>query len=439
MEYYDSGCTFDDIKKKNGFSIERHALKITQPMSSNEDGGKIRRLDCSTNRYGKIDFPKGYSDWWYLSHMDFHVPSEHTQMGKRYSGELQMYHFYSVTGKAAGVDNEVCLILIIVYRNIVFLYNLQLFNCLILLTRGYSKLGTVSVFLDVRPKQADWPILNRIICAWREAEEKNRAVCGLPSVQDKYDGCTKYSRGRRLKNNGNETLMMQATAQEYTPAKSAFDIILENDLLQLMSMNRNASFDPTVIHIDHDDNNVDEFDWDSFIAEKQNEGTGYDSKTNTRRLLNYDDVKWFNYFPLTDVKTEYYFRYSGSQTVPPCYGKYFPGTRNRHQTNAWRVMKDPMLISQRQLDEMHRLLRMRIAPKGSPVNSCKPDTAAKIEGRTVNVARPLQETRDTHYMVFCECEDWKSKFKADQDWCKRVRNQKDRLYKDPYNFDNNGY
>jgi hypothetical protein len=107
MAYFDSGCTFDDLKKKNAFSIERHALKITQPMSSNEDGGRIRNLECSRNSYGRIDFPKGYSQWWYLSHIDFHVPSEHTQNGKRYSGELQMHHFYSVTGAQAGVDNEV--------------------------------------------------------------------------------------------------------------------------------------------------------------------------------------------------------------------------------------------------------------------------------------------------------------------------------------------
>lgn len=50
------------------------------------------------------------SEWWHLSHIDVHVPSEHTQEGKRYDGELQMYHFYSVSGEVAGVNNEVGLI-----------------------------------------------------------------------------------------------------------------------------------------------------------------------------------------------------------------------------------------------------------------------------------------------------------------------------------------
>lgn len=46
-------------------------------------------------------------DWWYLSHIDFHVPSEHTQEGKRYDAEIQMYHFYSVSDEQAGIGNEV--------------------------------------------------------------------------------------------------------------------------------------------------------------------------------------------------------------------------------------------------------------------------------------------------------------------------------------------
>jgi Eukaryotic-type carbonic anhydrase len=293
----------------------------------------------------------------------------------------------------------------------------------------YSKLASVTVFLDVRSNQADWPILNRIICAWREAEENNRAACGLASIREKYDGCTVYSRGRRLKKI-NETI----EETTYSPATSAYDIIYKNEMLRYMSVNSNVSYEPTKIHIDQDDTNMDDFDWNEFLAEREKEGAHQANTTLSRRLNNYDNIKWFNYFPLTDVKTEYYFRYSGSQTIPPCYGKYFPGDRNRHQTAAWRVLKDPMLISQRQNDEMHRLLRMRIAPKSSPINACQADTAAKVEGNRVNVARPLQQTRDTHYMVFCECDNWKSKFRQDQDWCARVRNKNDRLYKDPYNF-----
>jgi hypothetical protein len=55
----------------------------------------------------RIDFSKGFSQWWHLSHTDFHVPSEHTQEGKRYAGEIQMYHWYSVSAAVAGIHNEV--------------------------------------------------------------------------------------------------------------------------------------------------------------------------------------------------------------------------------------------------------------------------------------------------------------------------------------------
>ena len=107
MRYYDSGCTFDDIQSQNGFSIERHALRITQPMSDDDNGGKVRNLLCKNNYYGIIDYAKGYSDWFFLSHIDFKVPSEHTQEGHVYSGEIQLKHFYAVDYKTAGVDNEV--------------------------------------------------------------------------------------------------------------------------------------------------------------------------------------------------------------------------------------------------------------------------------------------------------------------------------------------
>lgn len=111
MAYLDSSCTLKDLRAKNAFAVDRHALRIIQPIIENPDEPDTYELDCKkpgqTNRFGRIDFPKGYPDWWYLSHMDFHVPSEHTQEGKRYDGEIQMYHFYSLTGKEAGVDNEV--------------------------------------------------------------------------------------------------------------------------------------------------------------------------------------------------------------------------------------------------------------------------------------------------------------------------------------------
>lgn len=112
ISYYDSSCSFDELRSKNGFTINRHALTIKQPMSNNfvDGSNTLYAIDCSSDgrrTWGKMDFPKGYSQWWLLSHIDFKVPSEHTQEGKRYNGEIQLFHFYEMSGQAAGVDNEV--------------------------------------------------------------------------------------------------------------------------------------------------------------------------------------------------------------------------------------------------------------------------------------------------------------------------------------------
>lgn len=78
MAYFDSSCTIDHLQDHNAFSIERHALKIAQPLEEFEPN--TFRLGCPGRRWGKIDFSKGFSHWWHLSHIDFHVPSEHTQV-----------------------------------------------------------------------------------------------------------------------------------------------------------------------------------------------------------------------------------------------------------------------------------------------------------------------------------------------------------------------
>jgi hypothetical protein len=120
MAYFDSSCSFDELKEKDAFVIDRFALRIIQPIVNTNSDDLSYTINCrgtssssSSNqaqnerRWGRMDFANGFPDWWLLSHMDFHVPSEHTQEGKRYSGEIQMYHFYSVPPSEAGVNNEV--------------------------------------------------------------------------------------------------------------------------------------------------------------------------------------------------------------------------------------------------------------------------------------------------------------------------------------------
>jgi len=53
MSYHDSTCNFRELQAKNAFSIERHALKIVQPLTEVNDNQY--QLDCGgTDRFGRI-------------------------------------------------------------------------------------------------------------------------------------------------------------------------------------------------------------------------------------------------------------------------------------------------------------------------------------------------------------------------------------------------
>jgi hypothetical protein len=279
-------------------------------------------------------------------------------------------------------------------------------------------MAAVSIFLEEYDDVPDNDFLNKIICQWRRAEEETRKTCGLASVSTHYPGCyfnQREASKRRLKT--------ETSALKSHP-KSAGDLLLQNIVYP-------ASAQRTIL-IEDDFDDVRTISNDRYISDSSQGGDG-------RHLMDYDHVgPWFNYFPMLEVKTEYYYRYSGTQTVPPCYGRWFAGN-NRRQTNHWRVMKDPIRVSPRQIEEMHRLLRERIAPSDDPLRPCEPDTAAKQNPNStrISVARPLQSTRGTHFKVFCQCDDWVSKFPEDQKWCEMSK--LDRLYRHPYNFETDGF
>jgi Eukaryotic-type carbonic anhydrase len=156
----------------------------------------------------------------------------------------------------------------------------------------------------------------------------------------------------------------------------------------------------------------------------------------TRELLyntviheeDYEDVHYSPYEWLLKVGTEYYYRYEGTLTVPPCY-----------EVNHWRFFKDPIRVHPRQIAELNRLLAWRRNPPNS-VNECELDTAGVLSTPdTVSMYREIQYTHKNHRMTFCECQDWPSTFSGDQRWCKKW--QKDTSFARldvPYNFDTNG-
>lgn len=94
----DDSCTWDDMKDQ--FTIERHALKLSIPQLPNGD------IDCIENgerRYPRLDYSKGFPDWFFLQHTEIMIPSQHTQEGTQYAAEITLAHFYEI----AHVKNKV--------------------------------------------------------------------------------------------------------------------------------------------------------------------------------------------------------------------------------------------------------------------------------------------------------------------------------------------
>lgn len=424
MKYEDSFCTLDQLEDAEAFTIERHALRISQPIEvyddwTNDIDGVVDgvRLKCRIpgkgSRFGRIDFSKGFSDWWHLSHIDLHVPSEHIQQGKRYDAEIQLYHFYSV--------------------------------------EWWNEMATVSVFMQAYDNAPIYRYLDKVICQWRKREHDIRQQCGLDPVKGTYPGCFPLKRNVRR----------QAQERTQSGSKSRFqnvaEVLIHND-----QHNKDRGHVDIKVHLDDNDSGAaDEKDWDSWIEEQSHKmnsedafyhelkdtefgGNHTDELHETfRKLLEGDEIEWFNYWPLLGVRTEYYFRYEGTQTIPPCYGSYIP--ESRRNTNHWRVLKDPIRMHPRQLHELKRLLADRIAPPDDPVNPCLADTAAKVTrdpetnvATDVDTARPLMYTSTSHFKTFCECKDWPSKWPEDREWCK-MQDIYERFYDHPYNFQTDGY
>jgi len=430
MKYEDSFCDLPQLIDADAFTIERHALRISQPIEVYDnftmdldgvpDGVRLMCVKQGRgSRFGRIDFSKGFSHWWHLSHTDIHVPSEHTQEGVRYDAEIQLHHFYSVTPTFATVNNEV---------------------------------ATVSIFVQAYDDAAPYPFLDKVICQWRRKEYEVRSECDLEPIQSTYPGCFPLPRrgrkrnlrfdNRQTKNGGNTTNF-----------QTAHDVIHHNHRHR-----KNPNHTNVRLHMeDHNWGSAEEKDWNAWIEEQSKKmeddeelyhrmremdhGGNHTEELHAqfRNLVQYDELEWHNYWPMIGVRTEYYFRYSGSQTIPPCYGNFVVEAKNG--TNHWRVMKDPIRIHPRQLQELRRLTAERIAPVNSTVNACRPDTAAKITRDTedsskildVNNARPLQSWKTPHFKTFCECKDWPSKWPEDRKWCE-IEDINERFYEKPYNY-----
>ena len=90
MQFRDDTCTWDDMK--NQFTIQRHALTINVPQMDNGE------IDCYSEekgrRYPRLDYSKGFPEWWWMQRTEIMVPSQHSQEGVHYAAEVVLAHFY---------------------------------------------------------------------------------------------------------------------------------------------------------------------------------------------------------------------------------------------------------------------------------------------------------------------------------------------------------
>jgi hypothetical protein len=219
-------------------------------------------------------------------------------------------------------------------------------------------MGTVSVFLQAYDDAPPYRYLDKVICQWRRKEYDVRKKCGLDPVPSTYPGCFPLKRKKRKKRNlrnhedmataddanndaastpSNVTKLMNDNKPKRHPKgfRTVHDVLLYND-----QHRNNPNHSDVKIHMEEGNfGPADEtMDWYSFVAEQskkmRDEENLYQKMITMemendadeelvherylRELISYDELKWFNYWPMLGARTEYYFRYSGSQTIPPC-------------------------------------------------------------------------------------------------------------------------
>lgn len=103
MMYRDDTCSWSDMKDQ--FAIERHALRLSVPIRPNGDIDCERESD-GFRQFPRLDYSKGFPDWWWLDHTEITVPSSHTQEGKQYAAEVILAHFYEIAHEKNQVGRQ---------------------------------------------------------------------------------------------------------------------------------------------------------------------------------------------------------------------------------------------------------------------------------------------------------------------------------------------
>jgi hypothetical protein len=85
IKYEEGYCDQERLREMDAFTVERFALRIAQPIEVDEQTDEVS-ISCPgrtgnthevKGRFPRLDFPKGFSNLWFLSHIDFKVPSKY--------------------------------------------------------------------------------------------------------------------------------------------------------------------------------------------------------------------------------------------------------------------------------------------------------------------------------------------------------------------------
>lgn len=162
-----------------------------------------------------------------------------------------------------------------------------------------QQMATVSIFLEAYDDTPDYDVLNRIICQWRQVEERTRQQCGLDSVTTEYPGCMVYTRGSSTNTSSTDANGYRRDLLDDEPVETPLTIF---DLWKHNAKHHNdPDFEPKHLHVSQENRQAPDFDWDEFIASVYHQE---EANKGHRHLLNYDHVgPWHNYFGMLGVKT----------------------------------------------------------------------------------------------------------------------------------------
>lgn len=67
MKYEDGACTWQDLVNNNAFTIERHALKVTQPLIGSKADNNVA-LNCvnpqGLRNFGRMSMSRDSFSYW---------------------------------------------------------------------------------------------------------------------------------------------------------------------------------------------------------------------------------------------------------------------------------------------------------------------------------------------------------------------------------------